>query len=461
MITRENLPDWLDRHHVDIVRTWGTTLDGLGVGKYLHRDKFEKSLPSGHGISDLVMAADINGAAHLTHWHHQRSANFGDIQLRPDLGTLISDGTNPALGHCIGNFTQLDGTPLRLCPRTLLQRLVQEVADLGYAIKATYELEFFLFKDSYADLQHKGYEQMALVGAGSNANAYLIRNAYHATEFMTEVIKRMDWKGLKWEAWNDEAGKGQIELNLVPTDPVTAADNVIRTKQILYEVAVDLQMAVTFMAKPTASYGSGMHIHHSLQDSRGQSAFFDPAAPEQRSTLMRQWLGGLMATLPAAVSFLCPTVNSYRRFTDFSAVPMTACWGEDNRSAALRLISGSPTLSRIENRVGAADLNPYLGLSVILAGGLAGIKNQLQPPPEFSRLAWGLPDSFDKLPTTLSQAAATLKADTLLADIIGEDIIENWLHTRDSEWLSFHTGGGDPQSRLVSDWEYRRYFELI
>jgi glutamine synthetase len=456
-----NLPDWLDRHHVDIIRTCGTTPDGPAVGKYLHRDKFLKSLPEGHSISDIALAMDIAGAPYLAHWHPQRTANLGDMLLQPDLNTLISDGTDPALGHCIGNFTAMDGSPLNLCPRTLLQRLVQEVATLGYGIKATYELEFFLFDDSYADLRRKRYQHMNATGSPQSANVYLLRNAYHATEFMQEVIKRMEWKGLRWEGWNDEAGIGQLELNLVPTDPVQAADNVVRTKQILYEVAVDKGMAVTFMAKPTASYGSGMHIHHSLQLADGSSAFFDSNAPHCRSTLMQQWLGGLMATLPASVSFLCPTINSYRRFTDFSAVPLAVSWGEENKSAALRLISHNASASRIEHRVGASDLNPYLAMAVILAGGLAGVKNQLTPPAEFAKLAWGLPDSFPRLPTSISAAREALLEDSLLTSELGADVVDNWLHTRKSEWLAFHTSGGDPLAKQVSEWEFQRYFELV
>lgn len=478
MTKHNDLPDWFDRHHVEIIRTSAATLDGPSVGKYLQREKFLKSLPEGHTISDMALVMDIAGSPQMTHWQPQRASFIGDILLQPDLTTLISDGTNPALGHCLGSFTELDGTPLQLCPRSLLQRKIAEVAAKGYGIKATYELEFFLFSDSFEQLRRKKYQQMQSVGSPDNENIYLLRNAYHSTSFMTEVIRRMEWQGIAWEGWNDEAGTGQIELNLVPSDPLKAADNAIRTKQILYEVAVDKEMAVTFMARPTKSYGSGMHIHHSLhhlQDSAaanpqdatsasykvGDSAFFDASSADNRSTLMRQWLGGLMATLPAAVSFLCPTINSYRRLTDFSAVPTVVSWGEENKSTALRLISHSPSASRIEHRLGAADLNPYIAMAVILAGGLTGVRNQIEPPPALDKLAWGLPAGYTRLPASITTAAEALSLDRLLSAELGADFVDHWCQTRKNEWLAFHTGGADPASGDISEWEYRRYFELV
>lgn len=456
-----DLPDWFDRHHVNIIRTHATTLDGPGVGKYIHRDKFFNSLPNGHAIADTAIAMDIAGTPHLTHWHDQRVENFGDILVKPDIDTLISDGSDPALGHCIADFTDLEGEELRLCPRTQLKRMIRALAERGYAMKAAFELEFYLFDESFADIRRKQYQQLKTVGASDKPTMYLLRNAYHAAPFMTEVIKRLEWKGIGWEAWNDEAGVGQIELNIKPGDPLKVCDNIVRTKQVLYEVALDMDMAVTFMAAPSASYGSGMHVHHSLTTLEGQPVFFDAEKPNNCSDVMTEWLGGQMANLSAYVSFLNPTMNSYRRFKDFSAVPMTITWAEDNRSTALRLITNSESAARIENRIGAADLNPYLALATTIAGGLAGLKHNLQPPAERKKLAWGSTNDLDKLPATITTAIEALKKNQYLAEFLGKDFIEYWCNTRHSEWLSFHTEGGDPESRSVTSWEYNRYFQLV
>lgn len=456
----EDLPDWLDRHHVDIVRTYATSLDGPGVGKHIHRSKFAKTLPQGHTIADMALFMDLSGFPHVTFWHDQRSGTLGDIYLKPDLDTLISDGTNANLGHCIGDFADANGEGLRLCPRSTLKRMVAELAEAGYTMKATCELEFYLFKESFADIARKKFQNLDPVSANSLPGIYRVRNSYLAGDFMDEVIKRMEWKGIAWEGWNDEAGVGQIELNLVPDSPVQLCDSVVRTKQILYEVAVDMGMAVTFMAKIGDGYGSGMHIHHSLHRD-GEPVFFDGTSPDRRADLLKHWIGGLMATLPGAVAYLSPTVNAYRRMVDFSAVPMAVTWGEENKSAALRLITQSPSATRVEYRIGAADLNPYLALAVIIAGGLAGIRNNLEPPPEFHEIAWGLPEGYPMLPNSISKAAKALLEDKYLKEVLGEDVVTYWAKSREHEWLSFYTEGGNPESTSVSQWEFDRYFAIV
>ena len=457
----EDLPDWFDRHHVDIVRTHATTLDGPGAGKYIHRHKFFGSLPAGHAIADTAIAMDIAGTPHLTHWHDQRVENFGDILVKPDITTLISDGTNPALGHCIADFTTSKGEEFRLCPRTQLKRMIRKLSERGYRMKAAFELEFYLFDESFADIKRKQYQQLRTIGASDQPTMYLLRNAYHATPFMTEVIKRLEWKGIGWEAWNDEAGVGQIELNVNAGDPLTVCDNVVRTKQVLYEVALDMDMAVTFMAAPSASFGSGMHAHHSLTTLEGAPVFYDPDKPDNRSDIMNEWLGGQLCNLNAYVSFLCPTINSYRRFRDYTAVPMTATWSLDNRSTALRLITTSDSATRIENRIGAADLNPYLALATTIAGGLSGLDNAMRPAAETKMLAWGSTDEVEKLPTTISTAFEALEENQHLASYLGGDFTQYWVETRRSEWLSYHTEGGDPDAKTVTPWEYDRYFQLV
>lgn len=454
---KAKLQDWLDRHHVGVVRTFATTLEGVAVGKHLHRDKFMKSLPDGHTISDMALSMDLSGFPHMTFWHDQRTSMLGDVHLKPDLTTLISDGTDPDLGHCICDFADLQGNPLELCPRSTLKRLVAELASLGYTMKTTFELEFYLFQESFDDARRKGYRNLRPVTTSAAPIIYLLRNTSQQAPFMREVLRRLDWKGIKWEGWNTEAGTGQIELNLVPVDPVTAADQVQRTRQIIFEVALDLGLSATFMAKPGDSYGSGMHIHHSLEKD-GKAAFFSEGG---RSAFVLEWVAGLVATLPGAVSFLSPTINSFRRMVDFAAVPTIALWGEENKSAAIRLVSSSASAARVEYRIGAADLNPYLALAVIVASGLAGIRRHLTPPPEFHRLGWGLPGEYERLPNTISKAAAALKADDLLAEGLGRNFVDYWINTRENEWLAFHTEGGDPESSNVSDWELSRYFALI
>jgi glutamine synthetase len=176
---------------------------------------------------------------------------------------------------------------------------------------------------------------------------------------------------------------------------------------------------------------------------------------------MRHWIGGLMATMPAAHSFLTPTINSYRRMVGFAAAPLVVSWAEENKSTALRVISRAEGIARVEHRVGAGDLNPYLALAAILAGGIVGIEQEIEPPDELRVLAWGLPDRFPDLPPSITAAAEALAQDKLLTDVIGEAAVDHWVNTRRWEWMMFHTTGGDAQASAVTDWELQRYFEVV
>lgn len=453
------LEDWMDRHHVEIVRTHATNLEGLAVGKYINRPKFLRSLPDGHSISDMALAMDITGTPHFTFWHEFRHGDFGDILLRPDINTIVSDGTDADLGHCICDFVDTHGNEISLCPRTLLRRISEDIDNMGYSVKAAFELEFFIYHDSFDEAARLGYQNLDIVTGSHNPNIYLIRNAYRAKPFMDQVIKRLNWQGFAWESWSDEGGIGQVEINFPPTDPVTAADTIVRVKQIVHEVAVDSDMSVTFMASLGRGYGNGLHVHHSLQDKDGNSAFVKDG---DRTPLLNHWIAGITRTMRAATSLLCPTYNAYRRLRDFTSPPVTATWGEENKTAGLRLVSRNEKVARIEHRLPSGDANPYLVLATILAGGVAGLRNKLAAPPELDIIGWGLPADagVERLPTTLMQAVTALEKDEYLHQVLGDDVIEYWLNTRRLEWQSFHDECGDTNARAPTDWEFKRYFCL-
>ncbi len=458
MMDEPTLEEWMDRHHVEVVRTHATGLDGHAVGKYLRRPKFLKSLPGGHAIADMALAGDYTGFPHMTVWHEMRNGQFGDILMKPDIDTIISDGTDADLGHVICDFTSVNGEPLSLCPRTLLRRITNEISELGYNVKATFELEFFIYKDSFENARRKGYKNLTPLTASSASNIYLLRDAHNVKPFMDEVLKRLNWQKFDWESWSDEGGVSQAELNFYPANPVKAADTIVRARQVIYEVAVDMDMSVSFMPQMQPGYGSGLHVHHSLTAKDGAPAFFEEG---KRSSLMNEWIAGILATMPGSVSLHCPSINAYRRMSEFTAPPVTATWGEENKTAGLRIISREANLARIEHRLPGGDANPYLVLAAILAGGLAGHRHHMEIPPELTVVGWGLPDDVPRLPNTLLSAADALSADDHLKEILGADFIDYWVNTRKLEWLTYHSECGDTESSSATDWELQRYFELM
>jgi glutamine synthetase len=444
---------------VSVVRTEGVSVDGVVIGKYLSRSKFERSLPLGPAISDLAFSFDIGGAPQFGWWGDWRQEFLGDIHQRPDVDTIVPIANRPRHASCIVDFVGVDGTPLPVCPRSTLKRVVERLGSHGLTARVSFEIEAIVFTDSLAEARAKRFRGLTPLGL-PKAIAYLNQDSYELHAYLDEVVRRLDAMGIVWDAWSAEGAPGQFELNFPPSDPVTAADQTMRARVVLKETAFDLGLSMTFMSKPTETYGSGTHIHHSLQRD-GVPAFFDETSPGNRSALMRHWVGGLMATMPAAHSFLTPTINSFRRMVNFAAAPVIVSWGEENKSTALRLISRSPGLARVEHRAGAADVNPYLGLAAILAGGIVGIEQAIEPPDELRVMAWGLPDSYPYLPGSITAAAEALENDKALTDVVGTEMCEHWAKSRRWEWLMFHTTGGDAEATSVTDWELDRYFELV
>jgi glutamine synthetase len=453
-----SLGAWLDAHNVRTVRTEGVSLDGLPIGKHLHRSKFEHSLPLGPALTELAFGYDVGGTPFLAWWDEWRRDALGDIHQRPDLATLVASADRPGTANVIVDHVDIEGNALPVCSRSLLARIVDGLAERGLRAKAAFEIEGMVFDEPLKAARAKGFRNLAPLSAPPPL-AYLLHNSHIQRAFMEAALARLDGLGIAWEAFSDEGAPGQFEVNLEPADPVTAADRAMRTRQVLREVAIDLGYCVTFMAKPTAEYGNGLHVHHSLTDRDGTSVFH--TAGSEQSETMRHWIGGLIATMPGATSVLSPTVNSYRRLVGWAAAPTTATWAEDNKSTAVRVLTRSAAASRIEHRLAAADANVYLALAVVLAGGLAGLRHGIEPPPAFPHAGWGLPEGYPHLPNTITTAADAFACDSHLREELGAPFVEFWTNTRRWEWLMFHTTGGDASADAVTDWELKRYFEIM
>ena len=400
----DSLPAWLNRHHVDVIRTQATKLDGTLIGEYVHRNKFLAALPNGSIVNDVALALD-------------------DVCLKPDLDTLTPDRHDSNLGHCIANVVTTDGAEIGNCPRTTLSRVVKQLHTMGYAANISPQLEFYLYQVSFPEAQSRKYKDLPPLGL--SRPPYALRDSYHAKGFMDETTHRMAYLGIEWESWNAANGIGQLTLKLTPTDPITTADRILRTKQIIYEVATDQDIAATFMSAPTTDRSSDLYIDHSL--TRADAEVLD-------EDTVTHWLGGLLTTLPASIAYLCPTINAYRRQTPFSL-------------DAIRRRRGSS--NGLIHRLGSSDLNPYLGIAVILAGGIVGLKNQVNPDDSLGVPGLPIPDSLDAAITNLEQSEE-------LASVLGKDIVTHWA---DAHRMSIVPNASDQDN--ISDWEYHRYFEFI
>lgn len=453
------LADWIGDNSIRTVRAQTVTLDGVLVGKHLSPAKFQSGAQSGWGFPDIALAVDLANNTQLGFDFGDWRGEMHDVILRPDPATVAADDSLPGLATVMCDLVDQYGQPLSVCSRSALARVVGEFAQLGFTGKAAVEIEATVFEESIEEAREKGFKNLSPLG-GTHGAIYFLSRSRDFTTLMDAMVARIEQAGIRWEGWADESAQGQIEVNLSPTDILTAADWFVRTKQIMREVAYEHGRTITFMARWSPDqFGQGAHINLSLQR-EGRNVFFDPAAPQQPSEVMRHFIGGVLRTLPAASSFQYPTVNSYRRIAEFDGPPTTATWGVDNKSSAVRAVCSSEKLSRVEYRVPSADVNIYLSMASFLAGGLIGLRQRIDPGPECTVMAWGLPPGTPKLPATLSQAIAELSADDELTAVLGGELVEYWIGTRRWEWLQFHTTGGDPAPG-VSDWELERYFEHI
>ncbi|MGC5023801.1 glutamine synthetase family protein [Tsukamurella sp. DT100] len=439
---------------VKAYRVEATNHDGSFMGKNVTPAKFDSGCKSGFAFADVLFAIDMGTDIVFGDPYPEWRGNLYDISLQPDMNTLVE--WKPGVQSVIGDFWLRDGSPNPICPRNLMRRQIDRLAELGYTATVAVEIETTLFEESIQEARARGYRDLTPLGGETGATYNLARSS-DWIDYMEAVTDRLDELGIVWEAWTDEAAPGQTELNIAPTDPLTVADSWVRTKQVMREIACEKGKSVTFMAKPTAGFGQGAHLNVSLQR-EGENQFYAPDGP---SELMLNAVGGLMATMAGNTLLALPQITSYRRLVDVSGPPTTITWGVNNKTAALRAIAGHPKYSRLEYRVPGSDVNPYYALAGLLAGIVAGIEKKLQAPPQVDEMAWCLPDDcgVERIPDSMTKAIEALDADSLLREYLGDEFVDFWTASRRWEWMQFHTTGGDPYVDL-SEWESRRYFEF-
>lgn len=440
---------WLAEREIDVVTTQAVTLSGAVVGKHLSAKKLVAALGGGHSLTDTVPITDYAGLPAFGWPFGPWQGELRDIRLRPDAASLVVEPSLDGYAAVIGTFRDAAAEPLPICCRSLLERQVARLAGLGLRATVAVEVEATVFRESFADAKRMAYQGLTPLGG----DPPLLCDAAppgELAEYTLAVRRHLDAQSVEVESWSMESGAGAIELNLAPADPVAAADAVLRTKLAMRRVAEELGSSVTFMAKcDEHQAGSGFHINHAL--SRAEENAFS-SEPD----LLLQWVGGLLATARPAVSLLLPNVNSFRRLEEGHGAPTRALWGADNKSVLVR-VAGDASAPRVEHRLPGSDANVYVALAAVLAGGIAGLDERLEPPDPFEGLGWCLPAGIAELPGSVVEAAAELARDVRLREALGEWFVDYWVGSRRWEWYAFHTLGGDPDR--ITAWELARYFE--
>ncbi len=307
------------------------------------------------------------------------------------------------------------------------------------------ELEFMIYNTSYEDAQTGHY--LDLTPANLYNVDYSILGSMRVEPLMRDIRNAMFAAGMIVESAKGECNMGQHEIAFKYDDVITTADNHTFYKLSAKQMAAQRGKSVTFMAKPNERDGSSCHIHMSLRGLDGSLAFWD-AEEGKRSALYDHFIAGVLATMREFTLFYAPNINSYKRFAKGSFAPTAVAWGLDNRSCSVRLV-GKGHSARMENRLPGADANPYLALSAMLAGGLYGIKHQLELPPMVEGNAYN--SDAEHVPHTMAEARELFANSAIAREVFGQEVVDHYTRYADVEIEQFNAA--------ITDWEVRRGFE--
>ncbi|MEW6778077.1 MAG: glutamine synthetase family protein, partial [Bdellovibrionota bacterium] len=433
------------------VRIGGFDIDGVLRGKYVSFEKLASLIDSGFGFCDVIFGWDSSDVLYdntkATGWH----TGYPDTLAQADVSTLRSVPWEPGTVFILADFYSAPGKPLPICPRQVLKRVLSMAEERGYSPKFSCEYEFFFFQETPASVREKGYRALTPLSPGMFG--YSILRASRSSALVQDILGHLKAFDLEVEGLHTETGPGVFEAAIAYDEALRSADKAALFKTAVKEIAAKHGLMAAFMAKWNENLpGCSGHIHQSLWDAKGSRNLFEARGEGEPvlNELFRHYLGGLRATLPEFLALYAPTINSYKRFVPGTWAPTAAHWGHENRTAALRVITGpSAKAARIECRVTAADINPYLAFAANLAAGLHGIESRIEPGDPLHGNAYEQPEtSATSFPRTLKEAVVRLRKSDPAARYLGKEFLDHYCATRDWEVRCFE--------KAVTNWELER-----
>jgi glutamine synthetase len=435
---------------VDTVIVAFADMQGRLVGKRVAAQLFVDEVAA-HGAEccGYLLAVDVDmntvdGYA-MSSW----DTGYGDTVMRPDLSTLRLVPWLPNTALVIADVGWGDGSPVTVSPRAILRRQLDRLAERGLVAHAATELEFIVFDEPYRQAWASGYR--GLTPASDYNIDYAISASSRMEPLLRDIRQGMQGAGLQFEAVKGECNRGQQEIGFRYNEALITCDNHVIYKNGAKEIADQHGKSLTFMAKYDEREGNSCHVHLSLRDVAGSAVFADPSRPHGMSSMFCSFLAGLLATMADLTLFYAPNINSYKRFADGSFAPTALAWGLDNRTCALRVVGHGPN-TRVECRVPGGDVNPYLAVAAIVAGGLYGIEQGLALGEPCAGNAYEAP-GIERLPATLAEAASVFERSTLAREAFGDDVVAHYRNNARVELAAFNAA--------VTDWERTRGFERL
>lgn len=445
-LTLEELNRLIDKRDIDTVILAFADMQGRLVGKRVSARLFREDVAA-HGAEacNYLLAVDVEnntvGGYDISSWE----TGYGDMVLVPDFDTLRLVPWLPGSALVMADLRTPDAAPVVVSPREILKAQIARLAEKGLVPFVGTELEFIVFDDSFRAAWAKGYRE--LMPASDYNIDYALLASTRMEPLLRDIRLGMEGAGMYCEGVKGECNLGQQEIAFRYADALATCDNHTIYKNGAKEIADQHGKSLTFMAKYNEREGNSCHIHLSVRGTDGSPVM---AEGQGMSKLMEHWIAGLLHTMREMTLFFAPNINSYKRYVEGSFAPTAVAWGMDNRTCALRVVGHGHGL-RVENRVPGGDVNPYLAVAAIIAGGLYGIENELELEPVL--VGNGYTSDKPRVPSTLRDAADLFAASEIAKDAFGAEVVAHYLNNARIEQRAYDAA--------ITDWERVRGFERL
>jgi glutamine synthetase len=436
--TREDILKMVEEQDVKFIRLQFTDIFGILKNVAIPVSQLGKALDN----KCMFDGSSIEGFVRIEE---------SDMYLRPDINTFVIFPWRPQAGKVarfICDVYNPDGTPFEGDPRYVLKKVLKSAEDMGYeTFNVGPECEFFLFlTDSEGNpttrtQDNAGYFDLGPVDLGENARR--------------DIVIALEEMGFEIEASHHECAPGQHEIDFKYADALTTADAILTFKLVVKTIAQKHGLHASFMPKPILGInGSGMHTNISLFKN-GENIFYDKSDTLGLSREAYWFIGGVMKHARSFTVLTNPIVNSYKRLVPGYEAPVYIAWAARNRSPLIRIPTAGESNTRIELRTPDPSCNPYLALAGVLAAGLDGIKERIQPPPPVDANIFAMTEEEKKrenvvsLPGSLREAVDEMKKNGLLRDVLGKHIFEKYIEAKNEEWEDYR--------KQVTPWELKHY----
>lgn len=380
-----------------------------------------------------------------------RFGPVGEVCAMPDPNTFRILPYKSRSAAMICDFVSMDTfEETGMCSRSILKKVLQ---DSEYEVKTSFENEFYLLRRNEKGEFVPVDESLCFATSGMNANHDVI----------LDIVDALKAQGMIVEKYYPEYGHGQHEIVVKYDDALAASDNQVYFRETVRAVAANHELTASFMPKPFQELsGSGAHIHLSLWKD-GNNIFYsgDPGKPYNDTA--RFFIGGVLKHIHALCAFTAPTITSYKRLLPQHWAAAYACYGLDNKEAAVRIIPGVKGNEakgiNLEYKPADPTCNPYLAMAALIAAGLDGIKNQIDPGEALSVDPASLSESdmqekgVSRLPATLIEATDALEGDDFFRDVMGEIMYDEYIKLKKYNWNAY--------MNHVSKWEIDRYIDIF